>query len=76
MILPVLYSLDKVDGVTYKLMMFNPFTFLLEFFRWIFYFDKSIDFNLLIINLSYFVILSFAANYLYKLSNYYLSDEI
>ena len=73
---PVLYSLDKVDGVTYKLMMFNPFTFLLEFFRWIFYFDKSIDFNLLIINLSYFVILSFAANYLYKLSNYYLSDEI
>ena len=73
---PVLYSLDKVDGIVYKMMMFNPFTFLLEFFRWIFYFEKSIDFNLLIINLSYFVILFFLANFLYKLSNYYLSDEI
>jgi lipopolysaccharide transport system permease protein len=73
---PVLYSLDKVDGIVYKMMMFNPFTFLLEFFRWIFYFEKSIDFNLLIINLSYFVVLFFLANFLYKLSNYYLSDEI
>ena len=73
---PVLYSLDKLDGITYKLMMFNPFTFLLEFFRWIFYFEKSINVNLLMINLSYFVFLFFTANFLYKLSNYYLSDEI
>lgn len=73
---PVLYSLDKLNGLTYKLMLFNPFTFLLEFFRWIFYLDKSIDINLLIINITYCFILIVVANFLYKLSNYYLSDEI
>ena len=73
---PVLYSLDKLNGLTYKFMLFNPFTFLLEFFRWIFYINKSIDINLLIINITYCFILIVVANFLYKLSNYYLSDEI
>ena len=33
---PVLYSLEKLNGLAYSLMIFNPVTFLLESFRWFF----------------------------------------
>jgi len=73
---PVLYSLEKLNGLAYSLMIFNPVTFLLESFRWFFYTNSTIDSNILLINIFYFVILIFTASTLYKKSNLILSDQI
>ena len=73
---PVLYSLGKLNGLVYSLMIFNPVTFLLEGFRWFFYANTTIDSNVLLINIFYFVILIFTASRLYKKSNLILSDQI
>jgi lipopolysaccharide transport system permease protein len=73
---PVLYSLEKLNGLVYSLMIFNPVTFLLEGFRWFFYANTTIDSNVLLINIFYFVILIFTASRLYKKSNLILSDQI
>ena len=73
---PVLYSLEKLNGIVYSLMIFNPVTFLLEGFRWFFYTNTTIDSNVLLINIFYFAILIFAASKLYKKSNLILSDQI
>lgn len=72
---PVLYPISKLEGFVYKIMLFNPFTFFLEFFRWMFY-NQKFDINILIINLCYFLILFFLSNFFYTKSNYILSDEI
>ena len=73
---PVLYSLEKLNGLAYSLMIFNPVTFLLESFRWFFYTNSTINSNILLINIFYFVILIFTASTLYKKSNLILSDQI
>ena len=73
---PVLYSLEKLKGASNILMMFNPFTFLLEFFRWIFYTNYILDYRIVIINIFYFILLIIFSSILYKKSNIILSDEI
>jgi lipopolysaccharide transport system permease protein len=75
-ITPVLYPLEKLQGLTYNLMIFNPFTFFLEFFRWFFYPDYIMIQNVIIINVFYFLFLIIFANIFYKKSNLILSDEI
>jgi lipopolysaccharide transport system permease protein len=73
---PVLYPLDKLTGFSHFLMMFNPFTFFLEFFRWFFYSNNILDYKIIIINIIYFFLLIYLSSIFYKKSNLILSDEI
>lgn len=73
---PVLYSLDKLQGINYFIMLFNPCTFFLEFFRWCFYPNNEFNYNIFFINLIFLFVLVFLANFYYKKSNLVLSDEI
>jgi lipopolysaccharide transport system permease protein len=73
---PVLYSLEKLNGLLKLLMTFNPFTFFLEIFRWFFYSNYNLDYKLFILNFFYFLFIIFFSSLLYKKSNLILSDEI
>ena len=73
---PVLYSLNKLQGINYLIMIFNPCTFLLEFFRWCFYLDNNFNYISFFINIIYLLIFFALANFFYEKSNLILSDEI
>ena len=73
---PILYTLNDLSDLSYKIMIWNPFTCLLEIFRWFFYESYIIKSEVILINIFYFFLLMIIANFAYKKANYILSDQI
>ncbi len=72
---PVLYSVNKESSL-YFLFILNPFAFPLEFFRWCFLTNYSIQTDLILINVIIFIFLGFFSLFLFKKIENKISDVI
>ena len=72
---PVLYSLSDLSGLGYTLVALNPYSFIPEISRWIF-FENTLNLNFLLINLFTTFFLFLSSIFLFTKKEKYIADLI
>ena len=72
---PVLYSLSDLSGLSYTLVALNPYSFVPEILRWIF-FENTLNLNFLLINLFTTFFLFLLSIFLFIKKEKYIADLI
>ena len=72
---PVLYSLSDLSGLSYTLVALNPYSFVPEILRWIF-FENTLNLNFLLINLFTTFFLFLLSIFLFTKKEKYIADLI
>ena len=72
---PVLYSLSDLSGLGYTLVALNPYSFIPEISRWIF-FENTLNLNFLLINLFTTFFLFLLSIFLFTKKEKYIADLI